>query len=53
MRTTVDYAALANGRPIVSRVTIEGTGGFVFIKKRFRMTLLLTGRAEHDAETGE
>jgi hypothetical protein len=53
MKTTVDYAALADGRPVVSQVTIEGTGGFLFVKRRFRVTLLLTGHAEHDVETGQ
>ncbi len=50
-KTTVDYAAHASGRPVVSHVTVEGTGGFLFVKKRFRMTLLFTGFAEFDVET--
>jgi hypothetical protein len=53
MKTTVDYAAHASGRPVVSHVTVEGAGGFLFIKKRFRMTLLFAGFAELDIETGE
>jgi hypothetical protein len=38
----MEYGATTREGPALSRVTIEGAGGILFVKKRMRMTVTLS-----------
>jgi hypothetical protein len=50
MKTTIIYETLAGGHPVASEIRIEGAAGFLFIKKRFRLTIQLSEYAPTPAQ---